>query len=126
MISIEENLGASRVPSAPTNSHAAPPSKGVMGHISEKSPLRNVFPEGVLPLRAPIPQWVRIADVKRMVYLIALERLTVAQFNHLARELQLRRKAPLNGILQEMVEEGAVPVSLNHIDFVALPMALIT
>ncbi len=121
MISIEENLGAPR-----TLSRVPPPIKGCMGRLADQSPLREIFPDGFLPLRAPVPQLAQFPDAQLMVYLLDVARLTTKQFNAVALQVHRINGGSLNEILRDIVNEMAVPLALHHVEFVVMSLALFT
>jgi hypothetical protein len=96
----------------------------ITGHLKDNSPLRSIFPNGVVPLIFPISQAARLGDafLTEEVYMIAVKQLTPEQKQAMAARMQEMGQGSYDDALADLEKSNELPVRAFHISAVGMPL----
>jgi hypothetical protein len=96
----------------------------ITGHLKDTSPLRAIFPNGIVPLMSPTSEAAHLGDAKltENVYMIAVSQLTTEQKQAMAARMQEMGQGAYEEALADIEKATEVPVRAFHFSAVGMTL----
>lgn len=97
----------------------------IKGILTEPSPLRCIFPDGIVPLTSPQPQMAILgaAPPPQEVYMLALKQCTAEQLDRLAERMSVMGQGPVAEARQHVGTAAELPLRAFHFCSIQIPLA---